>query len=111
MKVTGTNVDQASAAQNSHVHSAHSAKKSAKAGDESAQAEVSGSSTEGAVNSEISAKGRELANAKAVATGAPDMREEKIAKLKEMIAANKYHPDPHAVADRMVDEHLSSGIG
>jgi negative regulator of flagellin synthesis FlgM len=66
---------------------------------------------EGDSRPEISSKARELSEAKAAATSAPDVREAKIAALKERIAAGKYNVDPKAVADRMVDEHLSSNIG
>jgi negative regulator of flagellin synthesis FlgM len=66
---------------------------------------------EGDSRPEISSKARELSEAKAAASGAPDVREAKIAALKERIAAGKYNVDPKAVADRMVDEHLSSNIG
>ncbi len=65
-----------------------------------------------AVSPEISAKGKEFARAKQVAQEAPDTREEKIAELKRRIAADGYKIDTHAVADRLVDEHLKmSGIG
>ena len=65
-----------------------------------------------AVKADISAKGREFAAAKAAASGTPDTREAKIAELKSRIAAGSYKPDAHAIADKMVDEHLEmSGIG
>jgi negative regulator of flagellin synthesis FlgM len=60
---------------------------------------------------EISARAKEMARAKAVADGAPDTREAKIAELKKRIAEGSYKVDAKAVADRMVDDHLSSGIG
>jgi negative regulator of flagellin synthesis FlgM len=66
---------------------------------------------EGDSRPEISGKARERATAKKVASETPDVREAKIAELKERIAAGHYKVDPKAVADRMVDEHLSSGIG
>jgi negative regulator of flagellin synthesis FlgM len=66
---------------------------------------------EGDMRPQISDKARELSTAKKVATMAPDVREAKIAELKERIAAGRYHVDPKVVADRLVDEHLSSGIG
>jgi flagellar biosynthesis anti-sigma factor FlgM len=96
----------------SHVHSAKSGTKVSKteqSGDSNKAAQTA--PIESDARPEISAKGRELAQAKEVASNAPDVREEKIAKLKEMISAGKYKVDSHAVADRMVDEHLSSGIG
>ena len=68
----------------------------------------------GAVESskaEISDRGREMAQAKSVATDASDVREERIAELKRRISTGKYNVEPDKIADRMVDEHLSSGIG
>jgi negative regulator of flagellin synthesis FlgM len=79
------------------------AEKSAKSG-ASANAAAS-------TKTELSAKGREMAQAKAAASDAPDVREEKIAELKRRIAAGNYSVDSNAVADRMVDDHLRSGIG
>jgi negative regulator of flagellin synthesis FlgM len=70
------------------------------------QAQVSG-----AANTEISSKAKEMAKAKDVAASAPDVREEKIAELKRRIAAGKYQVDSDAIADRMVNDHLSAGIG
>jgi negative regulator of flagellin synthesis FlgM len=77
---------------------------------ESAKTSKPATSIEGDTRPEISSKARELSEAKAAATSAPDVREAKIAALKERIAAGKYNVDPHKVADRMVDEHLSSNI-
>ena len=77
----------------------------------------SGQVTDSAKNStgataDISAKGREYAHAKSVASGGPDVREEKIAELKRRIASGKYNVDADAVADKMVNEHLDmQGIG
>jgi len=69
------------------------------------RAAVEKKSTPGA-NTEISQKSRELAQVKAAATEAPDVREDKVADLKRRIAEGSYHVDSHAVADRLVDEHL-----
>ena len=62
----------------------------------------------GSVNAEISSRGRELAQAKQVASGAPDVREQKIAELKRRIAEGSYNVSPEAVSNRLVDEHLST---
>lgn len=95
--------------QGSETSAAAQAKAKARA---TAQAnkEAKAGSSEGA-KAEISAKGREVANAKAAASAAPEVREEKIAELKRKIAAGSYKVDAEAVADKMVDEHLSAGIG
>jgi negative regulator of flagellin synthesis FlgM len=80
------------------------AKKSGKAGGSAPLAD--------AARPEISDRARDLSKAKAAATEAPDVREEKIAELKRRIAGGKYGVDSHAIADHMVDEHLEmSGLG
>lgn len=89
------------------THAQH-AKKGEKAAEASSSARAAAS---GDANTEISAKGKEFAKAKAVANGAPDVREEKIAALKARIAEGKYKVDADAIADRMVDDHLKMGIG
>ncbi len=110
MKVTN-NTPSTEQIQGGHVHSAKSGSKVSKSEGGESKESARVSSSEGDVRPEISAKGRELAQAKQIASSAPDVREEKIAKLKEMIAKGSYKVDANAVADRMVDEHLSSGIG
>ena len=66
----------------------------------------------GDTKTEISGRAKEMATAKQAAADAPDTREEKIAALKARISAGKYHVDSDAVADKLVDEHISmSGIG
>lgn len=67
-----------------------------------------GAASSGAVNSEISTRAKDMARAKEVASGAPDVREEKIAELKKRIANKEYNVKPEAIADRMVDEHMAS---
>lgn len=60
----------------------------------------------------ISGRARDMAQAKAVAEGTPDVRDEKIAELKRRISAGNYHVDADKIADRMVDDHIKmSGIG
>lgn len=76
------------------------------------KAESTGSAAiAGSANTEISSKAKEMSKAREVAAAAPDTREEKIAELKKRITEGRYKVDSKAVADRMVDEHLSSGIG
>ncbi len=58
-------------------------------------------------NASISGRAREMARAKEVATEAADTREDKIAELKRRIAAKEYNVSPKAVADKLVDEHIS----
>ncbi len=76
-----------------------------------AEAKKAANIDSGAVNAEISGKAREFSKAKAVASSAPDVREEKVAELKRKISEGKYQVNAEALADRMVDEHMASGIG
>jgi negative regulator of flagellin synthesis FlgM len=69
------------------------------------------SDSSGAVKADLSARGKEMASAKRVADQAPDVREEKIAELKRRIAAGRYEVNPDKIADKMVDDHMKSGIG
>jgi negative regulator of flagellin synthesis FlgM len=55
---------------------------------------------------EISDRAKEMSQAKALAQSAPDIREDRVAKLKEQISQGKYEINAEAIADRMVDEHL-----
>jgi negative regulator of flagellin synthesis FlgM len=89
-----------------HTKAAAHAKHTKKAGN----AAQSVTTDSGDANATISSKGKELAQAKSVATNAADIREEKIAELKRRIAAGKYNVDSNAVADRLVDDHLKTGI-
>jgi len=78
---------------------------------ESAKAPAARAIDPGATKTEISTQAREFAQAKSVAGSAPDVREQKVAELKARIAAGKYEVNAQAIADRMVDEHSTSGIG
>lgn len=68
--------------------------------------------TSGGARAEISARAKDAAKAKSAAMSAPDVREQKIAELKRRISEGAYNVDANAVADRMVDDHLSmKGLG
>lgn len=104
MRVTDSgNSSQVSNADVSRVKVTRAPGKTDKSGEAAAPAKTDSS---GAVNAEISTKAKELAKAKAVASQAPDVREDKIAALKAKIAEGKYNVDADAVADRLVDDHL-----
>jgi negative regulator of flagellin synthesis FlgM len=60
----------------------------------------------GSVNAEISSKARDLARAKQAASDAPDVRESRIAELREKIQNKTYNVSAEAIADRLVDDHL-----
>lgn len=55
---------------------------------------------------EISSRGKELAQAKAMAMDTPDVREDRVADLKKRIADGSYKINSSAIADRMLEEHL-----
>ncbi len=59
------------------------------------------------VNTEISAKAKDMAKAKQLAVDAPDVREAKIAELRDKIQNKKYNVGSAEIADRLVDDHLS----
>lgn len=63
--------------------------------------------TDGFEKVEISSRGKESMKAKAIAHQAPDVREDRIQKLKEAIKSGSYKVDTDAVAEKMLAEHLS----
>ncbi len=58
------------------------------------------------VNAEISTKAKDMAKAKQVASESSDVREAKIAELREKIQNKKYNVGADAIADRLVDDHM-----
>jgi len=98
--------------QNKDVSGASSAKRTEKAGaaGDSQKAGATAADSSGA-KSEISAKAKEFVQAREVAAKAPEVREDRIAELKKKIASGNYQVNAQAIADKMVDEHMSSGIG
>ena len=57
-------------------------------------------------STEISSKAKEMATAKQVAGDTSDVREAKIAELREKIQNKKYDVSSTAIADRLVDDHI-----
>ena len=57
-------------------------------------------------NTEISSKAKDMAKAKQIATDTPDVREAKIAELKERIQNKKYNVGADAIADKLVEDHI-----
>lgn len=55
---------------------------------------------------EISSRGKELAQAKSIALDTPDVREDRVADLKKRIADGSYKINSSAIADRMLEDHL-----
>lgn len=107
MKVSDTRVNQAGTNQVQSSDRSANVKKSEKASDASKSGSTGDSSS---VKSDISARGKDMAKAKDVASAAPDVREDKIAELKKRIAEGKYNVAPEKIADKLVDEHLASPL-
>lgn len=97
--------------QGSEVQDAKKSGRAALARDAEEAKKADRSGAAGSAKTEISSKAKDMAKAKAAADQAPDVREEKIAELRKRIASGNYNADPDAIADRMVNEHLSAGIG
>ena len=57
-------------------------------------------------SSEISSKAKDMAKAQQVAQDTPDVRESKIAALREQIQNKKYNVSASDISDRLVDDHL-----
>lgn len=60
---------------------------------------------------EISDSAQLMRQASDIAKSASGYRQEKIEALKKSIQAGTYHVDAKEIADRLVDEHLSSDFG
>lgn len=58
----------------------------------------------------ISGRARDISKAREAASSAPDVNDAKIAKLKAAIQNGTYKVDAEKVADRLVDEHLSTAF-
>jgi negative regulator of flagellin synthesis FlgM len=61
-----------------------------------------------AARPEISSRAKEMAEAKGLAQNAPDVRENRIAELRQRIADGKYEVKAEAVADRILSEHMDT---
>ena len=93
--------------QSTDTSAAGGAKKSEKSKASPYDSKVSDDSAKsGSTKTEISSRAHEMAQAKQIATDAPDVREAKIAELKAKIQNKKYDVSADAIADRMVDDHL-----
>lgn len=58
----------------------------------------------------ISGRAKEASKAKAIAHSSPDVDEARVAKLKAAIQNGSYKVDADKIADRLVDEHLSTAF-
>ena len=73
---------------------------------ESKVGSAASSSKSDSVNTDISSKAKDMAQAKQIATDTPDVRDSKIAELKNRIQNKTYNVSADAIADRLVDDHL-----
>mgnify|MGYP000942949897 CR=1 FL=1 len=55
---------------------------------------------------DISSGAKQAAKAKEIASNAPDVREERVAQLREAIQKGTYKVDTDAVAEKMLAEHM-----
>ena len=67
---------------------------------------TSSTAKNGSANAEISSRAKDMAKAKQIASDTPDVREAKIAALREQIQNKKYNVSADAIADKLVDDHL-----
>ena len=63
-----------------------------------------------AANVQISAKAKEMSLAKKIVEDTPDVREDKIAHFKDLIAKGKYKPDAGKIADGMMREAMKDEL-
>jgi len=109
MRVSDTNSSPVQSSEAKHTGKAGAAKDAKDKKTDRAGGAVASPSD--AVKNDISTRGKEMARATSAAQSAPDVREDRIAELKKRIADGNYKVDANAVADRMVDDHLSAEIG
>jgi flagellar biosynthesis anti-sigma factor FlgM len=91
------------------AHDAGNAKKSdkVKSNGYGATSEGAKTSTKNeSASAEISSKAKEMAHAKQLASDSPDVRESKIAALREQIQNKKYNVSASDISDRLVDDHM-----
>jgi flagellar biosynthesis anti-sigma factor FlgM len=103
MRINPTN---SSPIQSADTQSAKKTEKSKTNAYESRSEASSGASKSDSVNADISTKARDMAKAKQVASESSDVREARIAELREKIANKKYNVGADAIADRLVDDHM-----
>ncbi|MBI2605437.1 MAG: flagellar biosynthesis anti-sigma factor FlgM [Deltaproteobacteria bacterium] len=58
----------------------------------------------------ISSKAKDAAKAARIAKAAPDVDEEKVARLKAAIQSGTYGVDADKIADRLVDDHMATAL-
>ncbi len=93
-------------------HGASSSKGVERAGaaglDKLADLGVGAEDSVGSTRVDVSQRGLDAKRIKDLAMAVPDVDEMKVAKYQKLIDEGKYEVDSRAVADRMVDEHLTT---
>jgi flagellar biosynthesis anti-sigma factor FlgM len=102
MRINQTN---SSPVQANDVAGAKKSEKYKSADKANGEAKASTQSTSSA-HSEISSKAKDMANAQQIAKDTPDVRESKIAALREQIQNKKYNVSASEISDRLVDDHM-----
>ncbi len=78
------------------------------AGDNNSKAAAALMDTElGATRVDLSKRAQDMKKAKEIAMAAPDVNEEKVARLQKLIDEGKYNVSAKDIADKMVDEELA----
>ena len=77
-----------------------------KSGYDSAAATDSKSARSDSSSAEISSKAKDMAKATQIAKDSPDVREAKIAELRDKIQNKKYNVSASEIADKLVDDHI-----
>ena len=99
------NVTDAKSEKTSEAAKAGGVKKNSKASESSVADSAEGTQ---ATKVELSSRAQDVRKIKDLANAAPDV-DAKVEKFKRMIADGSYKVDAKAIADKMVDEHLSTG--
>lgn len=100
------NVTDAKSEKTSEAAKAGGVKKNSKASESSVADSAEGTQ---ATKVELSSRAQDVRKIKDLANAAPDVDAAKVEKFKRMIADGSYKVDAKAIADKMVDEHLSTG--
>jgi flagellar biosynthesis anti-sigma factor FlgM len=101
LNLDSSKLDKAGAAANKSIGGAGAAK---------ADALLNATAGNDATKVEVSPRAQEAKRIKELAMAAPDVDEAKVAKFRKLIDEGKYNIDAKAIADKMVDEHLESGM-
>jgi len=103
MKITHNKVGQ-----NLNISDTSKADKAQKSGVDAGLTKDLGKTLEelGASKVDLSPRAQEMKKIKEAAMNAPDINEEKVARLQKLIDAGEYKVDAKDIADKMVDEQL-----